>query len=351
LSPASVTNGQLSLDDAVAAISSKTLAIYKLLSMDEDRALIDADLALDTQAFKFLINAVSIKAIRWIEEEWIALHELVQEAGSTDLDLGPCGCQLLLRYSLPCKHYLLQACQTGIPLPKSLVHPRWWLKGPTIRYGRWVPFYGQEQPNVLSPRRRDVYKAVQDVMAVRERLGLEEQARFDFQYLRANAAAKELAERHEELSLIPISQPDAIPKKIWRKKKTHGKANAPGLTAAQSSDRDRVEAERIANKGKTRAVTPEKEVERVPDSPERPSTPLSRKRTNTLVERTPGKLTPARAPPALQSAPELSQLAPPPPSTAPAILYKGKGGRERKRTNKAAESKAAGWLAESQPRE
>jgi hypothetical protein len=46
LLPASVTNGQLSLDDAVAAISSKTLAIYKLLSMDEDRALIDADLAL-----------------------------------------------------------------------------------------------------------------------------------------------------------------------------------------------------------------------------------------------------------------------------------------------------------------
>ena len=167
-----MTNGQLSLDDAVVAISNKTIAIYKLLSMDEDRPLIDADLALDTQAFKFLINAVSIKAIRWIEEEWIALHELVQEAGTTDLNLGPCGCQLLLCYSLPCKHYLLQACQTGIPLPKSLVHLRWWLKGPTIRHGRWVPFYGQEQPNVLSPRRRDVYKAVQDVMAVRERLGL-----------------------------------------------------------------------------------------------------------------------------------------------------------------------------------
>ena len=100
-------------------------------------------------------------------------------------------------------------------------------------------------------------------MAVRERLGPEEQARFDFQYLRVNAAAKELAERHEELSLIPISQPDAIPKKIWRKKKTHGKANAPGLTAAQSSDRDQVETERIANKDKTGAATPEEEVDRV----------------------------------------------------------------------------------------
>jgi hypothetical protein len=64
-------------------------------------------------------------------------------------------------------------------------------------------------------------------MAVRERLGSEEQARFDFQYLRVNAAAKELAERHGELSLIPISQPDAIPKKIWRKKKTNFPTSSP----------------------------------------------------------------------------------------------------------------------------
>ena len=104
--------------------------------MGEDRALIDANLALDTQAFKFLINAVSIKSIKLIEEEWIALHELVQEAGTTDLHLGPCECQLVLRCSLPCKHYLLRAYQTGVPLPKSLIHPRWW------HHDGWVPFYG-----------------------------------------------------------------------------------------------------------------------------------------------------------------------------------------------------------------
>jgi hypothetical protein len=33
------------------------------------------------------------------------------------------------------------------------------------------------------------------------------------------------------LAQIPISVPDAVPKKTWRKKKTHGKANACGLTA------------------------------------------------------------------------------------------------------------------------
>ena len=183
-------------------------------------------------------------------------------------------------------------------------------------------------------------------MAVRERLGLEEQVRFDFQYLKANAAAKELAERHEELSLIPISQPDAIPKKTWRKKKTYGKINARKPTAAEASDKDRLEAERIANKGKTRAITPGEEIEVLPSCPERPSTPIGRKRTITLVERTPGKLTPGRAPPALQPAPEPAQSAPTPSFTSPDVLYKGRGGRVRKRTKKAAKAKAEDLLAE-----
>jgi len=50
-------------------------------------------------------------------------------------------------------------------------------------------------------------------MIIRDRLGPEERSRFDIQYLKANAAAKDLAECYEELSLIPIGQPDAVPKK------------------------------------------------------------------------------------------------------------------------------------------
>jgi hypothetical protein len=49
-------------------------------------------------------------------------------------------------------------------------------------------------------------------MTVRDRLDPEEQSRFDVQYPRANAAAKDLAERLEELSLISIGQPDAVSK-------------------------------------------------------------------------------------------------------------------------------------------
>jgi hypothetical protein len=61
----------------------------------------DADLAPDTSAFKYLINVASIIPIGLIETEWITLYKLARETGTTDLDLGPCSCQLLLRYSLP----------------------------------------------------------------------------------------------------------------------------------------------------------------------------------------------------------------------------------------------------------
>src|SRR5256885_17057940 len=66
-----VTNGQLSLEDSASAISTKIHSILKNLSMDEDRALIDADLALDMNAFRDLVNVVSIDAIRRIEKEWL----------------------------------------------------------------------------------------------------------------------------------------------------------------------------------------------------------------------------------------------------------------------------------------
>jgi hypothetical protein len=91
------------------------------------------------------------------------------------------------------------------------------------------------------------------------------------------------------------------------------------LTAAEKeADKAEIEARKQAQEGITEVV---------PNSPGCPSTPLGRKRTRTLVERTPGKPpTPARAAPALPQSPEASSPPHLPPSTAPARLYTGKGG-------------------------
>jgi hypothetical protein len=97
------------------------------------------------------------------------------------------------------------------------------------------------------------------------------------------------------------------------------------------------------------------EEERLLDTPERPTTPVQRKRTHTLVERTsgkpptPGRLAPAPAlNPSRPPSPEESPTAPSvlPPSTAPARLTRV--GRERKTTQKVKDAGAAGWLP--QPR-
>ena len=61
----------------------------------------------------------------------------------------------------------------------------------------------------------------------------------------------------------------------------------------------------IANKDRARTAVLEQEVEQVPNSPNA-LLHLLAERTNTQVERTRGKLTPARVPLALQSAPNPS---------------------------------------------
>jgi len=83
------------------------LFILKNLNIDEDKALINADLILNIYAFQNLVNVISINAIRQIKKEWLLFYKLIDKAGTTDINLRLCEYKLLLRFSLPCKHYLL----------------------------------------------------------------------------------------------------------------------------------------------------------------------------------------------------------------------------------------------------
>jgi hypothetical protein len=114
-----------------------------------------------------------------------------------------------------------------------------------------------------------------------------------------------------------------------------------------------------AEKGQAREPPKEVEEELISNTPERPTTPVQRKRTHTLVERTPGKPPttgrpapgrPAPSPgldPSQPPSPEasLTALSAPPPSTAPAKLTRG--GREKKVTKKMKEAREQGWVPES----
>ena len=66
-----------------------------------------------------------------------------------------------------------------------------------------------------------------------------------------NTIMEQAAERREELAQIPIGIPNAVSKRISRKKKPYGKANARALTVAELVTIERSEQ---VKRGKTRAT-------------------------------------------------------------------------------------------------
>jgi len=223
-----------------------------------------------------LIGSVSKLALMKVKEEWAKLPAFESEV--TNTDIIDCSCELLLRYGLPCKHHLLQAYRTGQPIPRSLLHPRWWLDGPVIKTGKWIPIYGQEQTLVLSPKENDLAGAALELIEARDALGPEAQSRLDSIFLQSTSTMLQAAQRNEALAQLPIGIPDAIPKKAWRKKKTHGPAGAAGLTSAEMARRDllaKEKAEGAANRAANHA-------------------------SESVDEEDPGLLPPSTAPPRLE---------------------------------------------------
>jgi hypothetical protein len=65
-------------------------------------------------------------ALEQVAEEWDSLLTL---APLTLLELGPGECSLLRQFGLPCRHHLFFYQLEVDPMPRTLCHPRWWLKG------------------------------------------------------------------------------------------------------------------------------------------------------------------------------------------------------------------------------
>jgi hypothetical protein len=87
--------------------------------------------------------------------------------------------------------------------------------------------------------------AVQLIRA-RDTLGPEAQSRLDNTFLQSANTMLQAAQRNDTLAQLPIGIPDAIPKRMWRKKKTNGLANAVGLTSAEIAKRDLAKKEKAA---------------------------------------------------------------------------------------------------------
>ena len=110
---------------------------------------------------------------------------------------------------------------------------------------------------MLSPKGKDIASAAVQLIEAREALGPEAQSRLDNTFLQAATNMLQTAQRDDALAQLPIGNPDPIPKMVWRKKKTHGPADAAGLTSAEIARRDllaKEKAERAANRAANHAA-------------------------------------------------------------------------------------------------
>jgi len=272
----------------------------------------------------------------------------------------------LLRYSLPCKHHLLRACLAGIPIPVTLLHPRWQLNGPPIStaFVPWKPQYSIPPTPIshTSQRSNDITASGLQVLRARDGLTGLARARFESQLVKTNNALLQFAGQVAEDDLLPTRLPDKVKKPKWAKpRKPHGKASARSFTGAEAAEiaADKAEqSSKVSHKQPGREDTPESSGADeiiIPRTPERAGESQGGT-TITLALRTPERL---RAGPDL--APRLSPPLEPesswqlPASTAPPSLGQAEARPKRKRegTIRYLESREDGYIASvgiSQPR-
>ena len=100
---------------------------------------------LDQRAFATVGDKITGYALDLAIKEWSATKIMADNIKKDQLKelhfiLGTeckLGCELPLRYSLPCKHWLYKAFVDDIAIPISLFHPRWLLDGLPVLHKRW----------------------------------------------------------------------------------------------------------------------------------------------------------------------------------------------------------------------
>jgi hypothetical protein len=203
------------------------------------------------RAFAFLTDTISIWAVRKISREWETTKKAI-EAKTLFPTFTLCQeCELILRWSLPCRHHLAQAYITGQPIPRSLVHPRWWINGPVITEAGWAPLYftttlplSPSRHPYANGRRNDITSTSLEILDARETLADHAKAQFDDTVIRAHHGLMTLVEDMREYAQLPINMPQKVNQSGWaRGAKSHEKTTKRLLTGAEAAVKDADKAE------------------------------------------------------------------------------------------------------------
>jgi hypothetical protein len=81
------------------------------------------------------------------------------------------------------------------------------------------------------------------LIEARDALGPETESRLDNTFLQAATIMLQTAQHND--ALAQLGNPNPVAKKVWRKKKAHGPADAAGLASAEIAHRDLLAKERL----------------------------------------------------------------------------------------------------------
>jgi hypothetical protein len=239
-----ILNPQLRLSEAINRLNTTIRQKLRALADEETESGLKLPRTLDRRAFAQLIGTISAYAVEMIASEWEDTKDQVDRDILTFTSSSSCQCELLLRYGLPCRHYLQRVYRSGMPIPRSLCHPRWWIFGPAIKFNNWQPsIYTTTLP--ISPPRNQVTQSAQKLIDLRDSLQGEAKARVDQAILQANAQVVELAQQAQREATLPTELPEQVKKQGWRRNfKEHDKTTRRGMTAVEAMEREEQRAEK-----------------------------------------------------------------------------------------------------------
>ena len=194
------TNHQMTLQEAASKIIDAVEDIFRDFGHDAERARIKNRPGVPRQPFSLLSGSITLEAIDLVNRQWTKL--------TTNTASSHCTGSFRKQNLLPCAHDLRYAYEHGLPIPLSMVHPRWWIAGHTPQEKDWTPSYELIEAVIAPPAEQDLQTRVNALFESRAGLEGEEQRGFDSMINAILDRAAQIGNNRRAHSSVRLEMPD-----------------------------------------------------------------------------------------------------------------------------------------------
>ncbi|KAL6405702.1 hypothetical protein AUP68_10838 [Ilyonectria robusta] len=255
---------QLPLQTSCQKLAESLKKLTKKITGEEDRSRADVPRLLDRAAFQHLIGRVPHYVLSMVAPEWEAAkalrwrqnRELEKECealSALNKPGCPFACELPLRYSLPCRHWLYEAVVRSWAIPLTLLHPRWLLDGPPV-VRNWTMSYGEqtvpEDAENLGDRYQDggrnmILQSALEVVRVQGSFTGQQAEEFSRLFrLQNDRLMAGFRKQEESRTLLPPRLPEASNRSSLKEFKSHGSTKRRSMTGCEVAEHAATRADR-----------------------------------------------------------------------------------------------------------